>query len=255
MTGSTIAFESVTTTGMPLPEALVSTLPNTFAALAPHGDPSLAGPLAEFPLDALFRLVARSRRTGVLTIGPPRPSVFFFVSGELCGGVAEQDTTLRDAFAAQELTVDGTAIQDLVEDQLVTAIATALIPADSEFAFIEARPQPDYERFRFGLDATMEAAHQRLEAWRVIADVIPSVAQVVRLAGTLPEGVEQVNIDRRDWQIVAAVDGRRSVADVIAVARRSAFDVCSTLYRLAIAGVVDISAGDDPAEAYDGAHN
>lgn len=242
--GSTIAFAGVTTTGMPLPEALVSALPDTFAPVEVHGDPSLAGPLAEFPLDSLFRLIAASRRTGALTIGPPRPSAFFFVSGELCGGVAEQDTTLRDAFAGEGDLPDEATVQDLVEDQLVTAIATALIPTDSDFAFIECPPQTHYERFRFGLTETMAAAEQRLSAWRVIAEVIPSVLQVVRLNPNLPEGVEQVNIERRDWQILAAVDSRRSVADIIALARRSAFDVCSTLYRLAVAGVVDISPAD-----------
>lgn len=224
---------------MPLPEARESALPDE---LAPVGRTALTGPLSEFAIEDLFGLIAVSGRTGALRIGPPRPSVFFFVDGELCGGVAEQDTTLADALADG----DGkeASVQRLVEDQLVTALATALIPADSEFCFLEGPAHPEYRRFRFATDAAMDAARERLAAWRVIADVIPSVAVVVRLARDLPPDVGEVRIERRDWQIVAAVDGRRSVADVIALARRSAFDVCSTLYRLAIAGVVEL--GDLP---------
>ncbi len=222
---------------MPLPEALESALPD---GLALRGTTALTGPMSELGIDDLIGLIAVSRRTGALRIGPPRPSVFFFVDGELSGGVAEQDTTLRDAFSDREPERDEGSVQRLVEDQLVTALATALIPADSEFCFLEGPAQPEYRRFRFATDAAMDAARDRLAAWRVIADVIPSVAVVVHLARDLPADVGEVKIERRDWQIVAAVDGRRTVADVIAVARRSAFDVCSTLYRLAIAGVVEL---------------
>jgi hypothetical protein len=234
---STIAFGVMSTTGMPLPEAAESALPD---GLALRGTTALTGPMSEFGIEDLFGLIAVSRRTGALRIGPPRPSVFFFVDGELCGGVAEQDTTLRDAFHDQSSYPDDASVQRLVEDQLVTALATALIPTDSEFCFLEGPAQADYRRFRFARDAAMDAARERLAAWRVIADVIPSVLVVVHLARDLPPDVDDVKIERRDWQIVSIVDGRRTVADVIAIARRSAFDVCSTLYRLAIAGIVEL---------------
>ncbi|MEZ5234116.1 MAG: hypothetical protein R2749_15610 [Acidimicrobiales bacterium] len=125
-----------------------------------------------------------------------------------------------------------------MEDHLVTALAAALIPSEANARFRPGPADPELSRYRFRIDAMIDAAHERVEAWRVIADVIPSTETVLTLAGDLPNTLDQVLIERADWQVLSGVDGRRTVAELVTRSGRSAFDVCSALYRMIVLGVI-----------------
>ncbi len=204
----------------------------------------LEGTLSEVDLETVLRLIAGSRRSGQLVVSAPRPARFLFSTGLLVGGMAEQDGMLMSSTARG---IDPTEPVETRLDNLVTALATALIPSAATFRFELGTSGIDRPLTAFDLDEVLSDAHHRLDAWRVIADVIPSIAMVVSLAAELPPELEQVVLGRADWQVLAAVDGRRSVAEIMASLRRSAFDVCSTLYRLITLGVVAIPA-EPPVE-------
>jgi hypothetical protein len=65
---------------------------------------------------------------------------------------------------------------------------------------------------RFDTDALLDSARGRLEEWRSIRAAIPSVELKPRLATTLPS--QTITLDQGRWQLILAVDGRRSVASI-----------------------------------------
>lgn len=223
------------------PASAVVTIPPSRpgASSAGHADPAaLEARLDEFPLDVLLGLVAGSRRSGVLEIDGPRPVLLYFADGDLCGGESLDDPTLRAAVAGVSPGGRRDAARIVVEDHLVTALAATLIPSAAQARFRPGPADPELSRYRFRIDTMIAAAHDRVEAWRVIADVIPSTETVLSLAPDLPDTLDQVLIERADWQVLSCVDGTRTVADVVTRSGRSAFDVCSALYRMIVLGVI-----------------
>jgi hypothetical protein len=225
------------------PASSVVAVPSPLSAASDDGvsPAALEARLDEFPLDVLLGLVASSHRSGVLEIDGPRPVMLYFADGDLCGGESLEDTTLRAAVGAASPAVRRDRARAVVEDHLVTALAATLIPSPEANARFRPGPaDPELSRYRFRIPAMLVAAHERVEAWRVIADVIPSTETVLQLASDLPDTLDQVLIERADWQILSCVNGARDVADIVGRSGRSAFDVCSALYRMIVLGVIAI---------------
>lgn len=211
-------------------------------AVASNDPAALEAQLDEFSLDILLGLITGSRRSGVLEVDGPRPSLLYFAEGDLCGGESLDDPTLRDALRAADASAGSHPgdLRDMVEDHLITALAATLIPGGATVRFRPGPADAELSRFRFRVPAMLESARARVEAWRVIADVIPSTDLVLHLATDLPPTLDQVLIERTDWQILSGVDGRRTVADLVGRSGRSAFETCSSLYRMIVLGVLEI---------------
>lgn len=199
---------------------------------------ALQASLEDFPLDVLVGLVAASKRSGVLDIDGSTPVVLHFADGDLCGGESVEDPTLRTLIQAAGSGRGN--VRAIVEDHLVTALAATLIAGKGEARFVPGRADPDLSRHRFRLATIMQLAGERVEAWRVIADVIPSTDTVLQLAPDLPVTLDQVLIERADWQILSCLNGTRDVAAIVSMSGRSAFDVCSSLYRMVVLGVISV---------------
>jgi hypothetical protein len=105
-------------------------------------------------------------------------------------------------------------------------------------------PPPSGEHVRLG--GVVAAARRRVEEWRAVEAVIPSFDLVPRVAHDLE--ADTVTLDREAWQVLGAVDGRRSVT---AVARRLDVDLlhaCQVLKPLVEAGAVTLERnGAGPA--------
>jgi hypothetical protein len=95
-------------------------------------------------------------------------------------------------------------------------------------------------------------AAARLEEWRMIELVIPSMEARPRLVDQLP--AETVTIDRPRWRVLTAVDGRRRVSVIARVLEMSEFHLCRTLKLLVDAGIVELDgearpvSGDAPID-------
>lgn len=210
------------------------------ADAAPAGaEVALDARLDEFPLDVLLGLVVASKRSGVLDIGGPSPVVLYLADGELCGGESLDDPTLRTVLRGAS-GAGRSNVRAVVEDHLITALAATLIPSEAQARFVPGPADPELSRYRFRLATVLQQARERVEAWRVIADVIPTTETVLRLAPDLPATLDQVLIERADWQILSCVNGTRDVAAIVSTSGRSAFDVCSSLYRMVVLGVIAI---------------
>lgn len=109
-----------------------------------------------------------------------------------------------------------------------------------EFDRTEALP-PEVLEFDFDLsmDELLMEGFRRVDEWGLIEGAIPSFEDV-------PQQIQGASADREltdeETTVLEAVDGRRSVQDVIDVVGWGTFQVAAVLYRLVAARVVSLRA-------------
>ncbi|MDX1510908.1 MAG: DUF4388 domain-containing protein [Nitriliruptorales bacterium] len=79
----------------------------------------------------------------------------------------------------------------------------------------------------------------RTEEWEQIRASIPAPGALVRMLPRIEQ--EAVEITPPTWRLLAAIDGRRTVADLVEVLGDGEFEVSSALHRLVGAGLVEVT--------------
>jgi hypothetical protein len=245
------------------PEGLVS-------ASAAQG--ALAGTFAEMPLSDLLRALAKATATGIVQVGGSSSSEVCLAGGDIylvtsasgpslrqevvgaglvsAGGweaseqVAQQEGGALSETLVRVGGVDAASLRHLVYEHSVTTTFELMVPSADPFRFTPDRLHPFGSAFRFKVEQVLRDAGRRVEAWRAIAEVITSTAVVMRIAPNLPIESDSVTVTGTEWQVLAALDGRSTVAELIRSLGMSAFTVCSALHRLFIAGAVQIAADE-----------
>lgn len=96
---------------------------------------------------------------------------------------------------------------------------------------------------RIPTEALLMEAARRIDEWARIEARVPHLGVIPALVPPEAGGTTRLDLLPAEWQVLAAVDGRRDVRAVAASLGRSEFDVARTLFGLASAGVVVL---DDP---------
>ncbi len=231
----------------------------------------LEGTLADFPIAPLARFVATSSRTGGLTIAVDPPVGLWFDDGALVLAAPLDEHTVRDLLVdtgvirhggwerARELATSGQRpfvsalcdeggadrqlLAEALYDLTVETVFELLLPSRALFWFTATANHPLMGGQRFDPATVIADAEDRLAKWRRIATTVPSMTAVPRLADSLPLGVDAVHVNREEWTVLAAVNGDRSVAAIIAKTGLTAYGVCGMLDRLVRCGAVVIDAG------------
>ncbi|HUB71665.1 MAG TPA: DUF4388 domain-containing protein [Acidimicrobiales bacterium] len=84
----------------------------------------------------------------------------------------------------------------------------------------------------------MEQARQRLAEWQELQALIPSLDVQPRLVTELDPG--QVTLDRDQWRVLTAVDGRRNLRSIGRALNLSDFEVCRAMRELLNAKVIEL---------------
>jgi CheY-like chemotaxis protein len=110
------------------------------------------------------------------------------------------------------------------------------------------RVPPPYDQFRFELPVDMLTIEglRRIDEWHLIEQKIPNFDQVFRRADS---GVSAARLERlvpSERAILQLVDGRRSVAAIIAASYMEAFKVCKSLYSLLLTNLIAPSSSPPP---------
>jgi hypothetical protein len=125
-------------------------------------------------------------------------------------------------------------LQRLMRMKAEEAIYDIFLWRDGEFRFIDDE-LPMQEMIPLQVDVTgiiMEGT-RRVDEWQRIRLLIPSEALVPAVLKAIDDGVaDRLNFDDAQRTVVAAVDGKRNVADIVLESRSSSFLVAETLYRL-----------------------
>lgn len=224
---------------------------------------ALSGTLADLPLPDLLALLAATGQSGVLEFTGPVPAVVVLDDGRLTLGLVEGGPTLQQVVlgsgattadgwdAAHSASRAGTALadalvaqgcepdrlRDVLFEQVVTTAFELLLAPDDSFAFLPGAGHPLGSRFAFDAAPVLDEAGHRVDAWRVIAEAIPSTEAVLRLTREAPGPTVTIRAD--DWRVLCRVDGRSSVADIVREMGMSAFAVCAVLHRLIEAGTIE----------------
>lgn len=224
------------------------------------GTPEVSGSLDVTALPALLRSLADAERTGVLRIDGG--SEIWLHQGRTCLAVTitspdlakvlfDGDLGAADAIAAalRQPPAEGdgpggidrllgerpeaeSTVKLLIREVSLNTLFELLVPSRAGYRFDAGAVHPLGARFADDTRTLLAAARQRVEIWRRIAARIPSTAAVFVLAPDLPEAQEERLVTADEWRFLARLDGRHTVADLIAETGQSAFRVCSSLYRL-----------------------
>ena len=92
-------------------------------------------------------------------------------------------------------------------------------------------------RHRHDSCAALDDARQRLTEWQELQELIPSLDIQPRLVTELDPG--QVTLDREQWRVLTAVDGRRNLRSIGRTLNMSDFEVCRAMRELLTAKVIE----------------
>jgi hypothetical protein len=165
----------------------------------------LDGTLSKFPLRELIEMIVYSSVAGVLElrIGDEVGQLFFNDGRPYHAAVG--DSTGFDAVCR------------LFEVQ------------DAMFRFV-AGPVAGEESLWFDPWEMIERAHRQAELWSSVRPRIPNLAWVPALRTAA--GADHIHINETTWPVLAAVDGRRSVAEIADDLGFAPLDVCVALVNL-----------------------
>jgi Domain of unknown function (DUF4388) len=177
------------------------------------------------PVPEVLGLLAHSHKTGVLWLeAGPATAAIYLTEGRCC--------------AAQSGDLTGK-----VDD------APSLMNRVLELCFAAARQ--DDGSFRFGneeppwvceetvdLEVVIDELARLVDEWREIQAVIPSLDARVRLADEL--GIDELIVDRERWTLLVAVDGRRTVRELVRKTNRPTLEICHAIVGLVEAGAMTV---------------
>ena len=116
------------------------------------------------------------------------------------------------------------------------------------FRFAADDPAPWWCAEPVELSDAMVEVDRLLKQWREILRVIPSLECRPRLLDALE--VDEIIVDRERWALLVAIDGRRTVRELVQRSGRPVIDVCHVLLELVEAGAIGVidPAASRPAE-------
>src|SRR5437867_3759623 len=184
------------------------------------------GSLAELHLPDIIQLISVSGKTGV----------FHLTNGALAGEIYLNDGKIVHAH-----------LDEASGEEAVYALA---MWSQGDFRFDPGVATELRTITKSNTNLLMEAA-RRLDEWRVLSKKIPSTDMV-------PEFVVQehrdgqINLNTSEWLILSKIDSHRSVKEIAAATRLTAFDAAKILYGLVATGLIRLrpaAAGAVPAGA------
>lgn len=231
----------------------------------------LEGTLDAFSLPDIFQLLSYTKKTGALHLRRGQAhGVVHLRDGAVTGARSDvrrqalgrrivgagvvDDEALADAVArvqgdaslglARALADSGSLSEEfgraLAAEQATDAVFELLRWPDGEFAFVVDELDPDDLGASLPVEDVVAEGQRRLQAWSE-ADM-PAAHEVISLA---PAPAEEPVLTRDEWALLALVDGRRTVADLVILSGRGEFVVISAIAALVDRGLLTVGESSD----------
>jgi uncharacterized protein DUF4388 len=192
----------------------------------------LQGTFETLSLPEVLGLLASARKTGAL----------WLESGSLSGVLHVEDGHCRAVETAERRgPVDHGP--ELLERLVEVCFGVVRLERGS-FRFAADDPAPWRCPEPVELSDALVEVERLLKQWREIVRVIPSLDCRPRLLEALV--VEELVLDRAQWTLLVAVDGRRTVREVVERVGHPVLEVCHSLLELVEAGAVGILDPEPP---------
>jgi len=232
----------------------------------------LEGDLSDFTLPDILRLLAFTSKTGRLRLeSPDAAGRIDLIDGRvrdassaagrlplarrLLGlGVVDGDVVIDLLHTAESLPTDRAfahelirnghaevdAVTDVLHEQTIDAVFDLLRWSNGSFRFdVGGDHDSSPPDLAVAVDELLEEADRRLAEWSDIEAATGSGDAVVTIAAPRTEG-RAIDVDADGWALLAFVDGRRTVDDLVALSGRGQFDTRRTLGALVERGVVRV---------------
>ena len=231
----------------------------------------LEGTLDAFSLPDIFQLLSFTQKTGTLHLRREGAhGAVHLRAGSVTGGRADVlrqelgrrllGTGLVDdevlAAAAEELAGDPTlslaqllaekgrldvdTVRDLAAEQAHDAVFSLLRWPDGEFAFVVDETDPDDLGALLPVEQVVAEGQRRLAGWGALVESVPA-PDVVVVVNASPD--TDPALTREEWALLSFVDGRRTVADLVALSGRGEYAVVSALAGLVSRRLLVVRAG------------
>jgi hypothetical protein len=173
----------------------------------------LSGNLAQLPLLEILKLLSSESQTGRLDLS----------DGGSSGEIYLQEGNLVHA-------VTGAQIGE-------AAVYTLMGWLQGDFGFVPDTVAPENSVTAATEQLLLEGA-RRVKEWGDIKKVIPSADVVFKLSPTGSSGA--ISMEPDEWQVLAMVNGSRSLAGIAQDLGHDEFTVAKVLYGLATAGLLEV---------------
>jgi len=232
----------------------------------------LEGSLDAFSLPDIFQLLSFTKKTGGLHLAAGgSDGVVFFAGGQVTGASADSsrqplarrlvgcgavdDQALADAIGTatngegrgvvgallEAGSVDADLVRQAATDQTVDAVFDLLRWSRGDFAFVVDQPNPDDVGITLPIEATLADAEARRTGWESASQVVPSPGAVLVMPVVL--AADPV-LSCEEWSLLALVDSRRSVSDLVDLTGSGQYAVVSTLAALVGRGLLEVRSAD-----------
>lgn len=239
----------------------------------------LEGSLDAFSLPDIFQLLSFTKKSGGLHLANDgADGVVFFAGGQITGASADSSrqplarrlvgsgTVDDEALAAavhaavagegvgvvralfEQGAVDADVLRRAATDQAVDAVFDLVRWHSGDFAFVVEESNPDDVGVTLPVETVLADAEGRRATWETVSQVVTSPHAVLTMPVVLPT---EPQVSRGEWSLLALVDGRRTVAELVDLTGSGQYAVVSTLAALVQRGLLEVRAepgaedGDD----------
>jgi hypothetical protein len=228
----------------------------------------LEGSLDAFSLPDVFQLLSFTKKTGGLHLSSDGcDGVVFFTAGQITGASADtsrqplarrligsgavDDGSLSAAVERarkdddvgvvkallEANAVEAELLRQAVSDQSVDAVFDLLQWQTGEFAFVMDEVNPDDVGVTAQTETVVADADARRVSWESVSQVVPSPTAILSMP-VVP--AEDPDISRDEWALLALIDGRRSVNDLVDLTGCGRYAVVSTLAGLVSRSLLEV---------------
>lgn len=230
---------------------------------------SLEGTLDAFGLADVFQLLSATRKTGTLHLrAQGAHGAVHLRDGQVTGARADvqrqalvrrlvgaglvDDRTFAEQVAghppaglarvlAERAGLEPRAARELAAEQATDAVFDLLRWPDGVFTFVADEADPDDLGAALPVDEVVAEGRRRLAEWERCIAAVPTPDAVVQFAAA---PTEPPLLSPQEWQLLALVDGRRAVAELVELSGRGDFAVVSALAGLVERGLLEIGSPD-----------
>ncbi len=229
----------------------------------------LTGDLEEFPLRTVLEFLATTSSSGVLELR----------SIELTAGIALRDgaicVALLDVSGVRGLAArmiragavdlerlrkvvrhhqfdaiawaaalghdvdDADAAADVYREHTYEALGWLTRVEGATFSFERSPQLEDWPFDAAAVDAVFTVVDERAERWSELPDAVSDLSLVCSPRPD-PEGIDAISLTVEQWRVLALVDGRRSLRDLIELSGIGYLDTCLLLHDLVTNGLVEL---------------
>lgn len=236
---------------------------------------SLKGNLNSVDLANIFQMLTLNSREGTLYIfeGASRKAIHFGHDGVsmLSKGRGRADTLGRILLRYDKVTPDqiemamrrqsetgrllGQALVELdlctradvdaaLQVQIQEEVYSLFIWKDAQFEFVEGPPDEAFltgggQRLTFNVNSVIMEAARRVDEWQWIHGFVPDSSEIFRYTSRNAALADPVFQEPYAGKVLGAIDGRRSVDEIVEASYVNRFDVCKIIALLADAGAVE----------------